>query len=106
MQLLPTIDIAGIRRARSIIQAQAQLTPVLGCTKLQEAVNRAVFDDEDTHPDAPKLQLWFKCENQQISGSFKFRGAYHFLSQLSNKALRAGLVSYSTGQCRYPAQPF
>lgn len=42
-------------------------------------------------------QLFFKCENLQRMGAFKFRGAYNCLVQLSPQERRAGVVAYSSG---------
>ncbi len=43
------------------------------------------------------VPLYFKCENLQHTGSFKIRGAYHFLSQQSPQQLAAGVVTASAG---------
>ena len=42
-------------------------------------------------------QLFFKCENLQRMGAFKFRGAYNRLAQLTPQERRAGVVAYSSG---------
>ncbi|HSS00182.1 MAG TPA: threo-3-hydroxy-L-aspartate ammonia-lyase [Kofleriaceae bacterium] len=42
-------------------------------------------------------ELIFKCENFQRSGSFKFRGAYNAVSQLTAAQRRAGVVTFSSG---------
>lgn len=42
-------------------------------------------------------QVFFKCENLQRGGSFKFRGAYNRLSQLSPAERKRGIVAYSSG---------
>ncbi|HEY9647975.1 MAG TPA: threo-3-hydroxy-L-aspartate ammonia-lyase [Chroococcidiopsis sp.] len=42
-------------------------------------------------------QVFFKCENFQRTGSFKFRGAYNALSQLSAEQQQRGVVTYSSG---------
>lgn len=41
--------------------------------------------------------MWFKCENLQRAGAFKFRGAYNALSRLSPDARRRGIVTFSSG---------
>ncbi|MBE9485913.1 MAG: threonine ammonia-lyase [Desulfuromonadales bacterium] len=41
--------------------------------------------------------LYFKCENLQHTGSFKIRGAYHFLSQQSSQQLASGVITASAG---------
>lgn len=42
-------------------------------------------------------QVFFKCENFQRTGSFKFRGAYNALSQLSNQQKKQGVLTFSSG---------
>jgi threonine dehydratase len=42
-------------------------------------------------------EVFFKCENLQRSGSFKFRGAYNALSRLNREQQRCGVVAYSSG---------
>jgi threo-3-hydroxy-L-aspartate ammonia-lyase len=42
-------------------------------------------------------QVFFKCENFQRAGSFKFRGAYNALSQLSNQRKQQGVLTFSSG---------
>ncbi len=42
-------------------------------------------------------QLFFKCENLQRAGAFKFRGAYNALSRLAEGDARRGVVTFSSG---------
>jgi threo-3-hydroxy-L-aspartate ammonia-lyase len=42
-------------------------------------------------------EIFFKCENFQRSGSFKFRGAYNAIAQLSDEQRRRGILAYSSG---------
>jgi len=41
--------------------------------------------------------VFFKCENLQRMGAFKFRGAYNALSLLDETQRRAGVVAFSSG---------
>ena len=41
--------------------------------------------------------MFFKCENLQRAGAFKFRGAYNALSRLSPDERRRGVVAFSSG---------
>ena len=41
--------------------------------------------------------VFFKCENLQRGGAFKFRGAYNALSRLSQEERRRGVVTFSSG---------
>lgn len=42
-------------------------------------------------------RIFLKAEPLQRTGSFKFRGAYNFLSQIPENARRNGVVAYSSG---------
>jgi threonine dehydratase len=42
-------------------------------------------------------QAYFKCENLQRMGAFKFRGAYNALASLDAGAQRRGVVAFSSG---------
>jgi threonine dehydratase len=42
-------------------------------------------------------EVFFKCENLQRAGAFKFRGAYNALSRLSGDERRRGVVTFSSG---------
>ncbi len=45
---------------------------------------------------APGAPAWLKCENLQHAGSFKLRGAFHFISRLGPRR-EAGILTYSSG---------
>ncbi len=42
-------------------------------------------------------QLFFKCENFQRMGAFKFRGAYNALAQFTPEQRRSGVIAFSSG---------
>jgi len=42
-------------------------------------------------------EVYFKCENQQHIGAFKFRGAYNAISRLTTEQKTAGVIAYSSG---------
>ena len=77
---LPTF--ADVESAAKQLTGVAHRTPV--------ATSRAV----DARTGA---QLFFKCENLQRAGAFKFRGAYNALSRLSADERRRGVVTFSSG---------
>jgi threonine dehydratase len=77
---LPTF--ADVESAAKQIAGVAHKTPV--------ATSRTV----DTRTGA---ELFFKCENLQRAGAFKFRGAYNALSRLSADERRRGVVTFSSG---------
>ena len=51
----------------------------------------------DAVSDAVDAQVRLKCENLQRGGSFKIRGAYNFVSQLSDDQVASGIITYSSG---------
>lgn len=48
----------------------------------------------DEHTGA---RLFFKCENLQRAGAFKFRGAFNALAQFTPQQRRAGVIAFSSG---------
>ncbi|MGH9196933.1 MAG: threonine ammonia-lyase [Acidimicrobiia bacterium] len=42
-------------------------------------------------------RLFLKCENLQVGGAFKIRGAYNMISQLDDDQRRRGVITYSSG---------
>ena len=80
MTPLPTY--ADVESAAQQIAGVAHRTPV--------ATSRLVDDRAGAH-------LFFKCENLQRGGSFKFRGGYNALSRLSAEEARRGVVTFSSG---------
>jgi threo-3-hydroxy-L-aspartate ammonia-lyase len=42
-------------------------------------------------------RVYFKCENLQRVGAFKFRGAYNALAQFDAQQRRAGVIAFSSG---------
>lgn len=80
MQNLPTYD--DVVAAAQRIEGHAHRTPVMR--------SRTVDNDFGA-------QVFFKCENFQRMGAFKFRGAFNALSQFSDAQKRAGVVAFSSG---------
>jgi len=68
--------------AAQILQGVAHRTPVLTSTQA------------DLHCSA---KLFFKCENFQRVGAFKFRGAYNAISKLNAEQKRSGVIAFSSG---------
>jgi threonine dehydratase len=42
-------------------------------------------------------EVWVKCESAQPIGSFKLRGAFNMIAQLTPEALAKGVITYSSG---------
>lgn len=51
----------------------------------------------DAVSDEVEANVRLKCESLQRAGSFKIRGAYNFVSQLSDDQVSAGIITYSSG---------
>ena len=76
------IDYEDIRAAAARLAGIAHRTPV-ATSRTADALTGA--------------QLFFKCENLQRMGAFKFRGAYNSLAQFTPEQRRAGVVAFSSG---------
>ena len=76
------IDFDDVRQAAQRLLGQAHRTPVLRSRSADERSGASLF---------------FKCENLQRMGAFKFRGAYNALSQFSPEQKRAGAIAFSSG---------
>jgi threonine dehydratase len=71
-----------IRSAHQRIHPYIHKTPVLTCTALNQMVG---------------AKLFFKCENFQKTGAFKFRGACNAIFSLSDQEASQGVVTHSSG---------
>ena len=80
MHALPTY--ADVADAAHRIAGHAHRTPVL----------RSATADALTG-----AQVFFKCENFQRMGAFKFRGAYNALAKFTGEQRKAGVVTFSSG---------
>ena len=76
----PTLD--DVRAAAERIAGRAVRTPLLE----SEALNRLVGG-----------RLLLKAESLQVTGSFKFRGAFNRIAQMSSAERRGGVVAFSSG---------
>jgi threo-3-hydroxy-L-aspartate ammonia-lyase len=77
---LPTF--ADVESAAKQIAGVAHKTPVATSRTIDARTGATVF---------------FKCENLQRGGAFKFRGAYNALSRLGADERRRGVVTFSSG---------
>jgi threo-3-hydroxy-L-aspartate ammonia-lyase len=76
------ISIEDVRLAAQRLQGMATRTPVVTSRTVDAMVGGHVF---------------FKCENLQRGGAFKFRGAYNRLVALSDAERANGVVAFSSG---------
>ncbi len=77
---LPTFD--DVARAATRIKGHAHHTPVLRSSTIDQRLG---------------AQIFFKAENLQRIGAFKFRGAFNALSRFSAEQRRSGVVAFSSG---------
>jgi threo-3-hydroxy-L-aspartate ammonia-lyase len=79
-QTLPSY--ADVVAAAQRIAGHAHRTPVLRSTTADERLG---------------ARLFFKCENFQRAGAFKFRGAFNALSQFDARQRAGGVIAFSSG---------
>ncbi|MBF2085440.1 threo-3-hydroxy-L-aspartate ammonia-lyase [Thermoleptolyngbya sp. C42_A2020_037] len=65
--------------------------------RLAGVAHRTPVMTSRTVNDRTGCEVFFKCENFQRMGAFKFRGAYNALSQLSPAEKQRGVLTYSSG---------
>ncbi|MBV8728104.1 MAG: pyridoxal-phosphate dependent enzyme [Candidatus Eremiobacteraeota bacterium] len=76
------VSFTDVRDASKRLRGVAHRTPVLTSRQLDARAAAQVF---------------LKCENLQRTGSFKIRGAYNRLAQLSEAEQERGVVAFSSG---------
>lgn len=76
------LDPQLIQDARNRLKHVAVKTPLLESDHLNKTVGGRIF---------------YKCENLQQTGSFKFRGAYNRIRAIPEADLAKGVIAYSTG---------
>lgn len=77
-----------IRKARERIAPHVHRTPVVTSRSFDEAVSSASSSSQ---------RVFFKCENLQHTGSFKFRGATNRVLSLTPEERRRGVAAFSSG---------
>jgi len=80
MLVLPTF--ADVTKAHLIVQKYAHRTPVLTSSSINKIVGGNLF---------------FKCENLQKVGAFKFRGACNAVFSLTGEEAQKGVATHSSG---------
>ena len=80
MQTLPTFD--DVKAAALRLEGHAHRTPVMTSATADRLLGASLF---------------FKCENFQRMGAFKFRGAFNAISMLGAEQRQKGVVCFSSG---------
>ena len=65
--------------------------------RLQGVARRTPVFTSRTADERTGAQVFFKCENFQRMGAFKFRGAYNALAQFTPAQRRGGVIAFSSG---------
>jgi threonine dehydratase len=76
------VDLGAIRGAAARLEGVAHRTPVETCATIDRLAGRALF---------------FKCEQLQRVGAFKFRGAWNAVASLDDETAARGVVTHSSG---------
>lgn len=76
------VDFESVQLAAKAIDGVAHRTPVMTCAAIDERAGCRIF---------------FKCENFQKVGAFKFRGAFNAVSKLSDVDAANGVLTHSSG---------
>ena len=77
-----SVNFSDIEAAAARLDGVATRTPVVSSRTLNDRLN---------------CRAWFKCENFQRTGAFKFRGAFNAMVQLTDEQKRQGVITYSSG---------
>src|SRR5512136_1687922 len=77
-----TVTFTDVQAAAARLHGQAHRTPII---------------TSETFDQMAGCRVFFKCENLQRAGAFKFRGAYNALSQLPPEQKQRGVVAFSSG---------
>lgn len=80
MHRIPAFE--DVKKAAQVIKGHAHRTPVFTSRTANELA---------------KAEIFFKCENFQRMGAFKFRGAFNALSAFDAGQRKAGVVAFSSG---------
>jgi len=76
------LQYGDVEQAAARIEGAAHRTPVLTSSTFDARANARVF---------------FKCENYQRMGAFKFRGAYNAIARFTDAQRAAGVLTFSSG---------
>jgi threonine ammonia-lyase medium form len=77
-----TVTFTDVQAAAARLHGQAHRTPII---------------TSETFDQIAGCRVYFKCENLQRAGAFKFRGAYNALSLLTAEQRQRGVAAFSSG---------
>jgi len=76
------VTLEEVRAAARVLEGAAARTPLIELPALSEELG---------------CEVRLKAESLQRAGSFKFRGAFHYMSRLTAEAREGGVITYSSG---------
>lgn len=82
MNATAPLQFSDVEQAAARLAGAAHRTPVLTSSTANARLD---------------AQLFFKCENYQRMGAFKFRGAYNAIARFSDAQRAAGVLTFSSG---------
>lgn len=65
--------------------------------RIAGVARRTAVETSRTFDEKVGAHVFFKCENFQRMGAFKFRGAYNALARFSPEQARRGVITFSSG---------
>jgi len=74
------LELSEVYNASRVLKGVARRTPIMFASRIN-----------------PEAKVYLKCENLQNTGSFKLRGAYYKISQLSDEEKSRGVIACSAG---------
>jgi threonine dehydratase len=84
--------------------SEVQGQGLVGLTEIESAARRLAgvavrtpLLPSDAVSEAVGAEVRLKCENLQRAGAFKIRGAFNFVSQLSDEQVKSGIITFSSG---------
>lgn len=88
-RLLLMLTLELIKEAHARIREAVHRTPVVTSRSFDEAAAQASGQDD--------CRVFFKCENLQRAGAFKFRGATNKILSLTEEERKRGVAAFSSG---------
>ena len=89
----------SIEKAYEKIKDKIHKTPLLTNATISAIASTPLQGEEK----APKVRVWFKCENMQKIGAFKARGGFHAVGRVIEQygieeVKRRGVITHSSGE--------
>ena len=81
-----------VLHAADTLNGVAHKTQIITSSTLNEVLGKKLNNGK-----GGKIEVFLKCENFQKCGSFKFRGAYNAVSNLTEEQKKCGCIAYSAG---------